>query len=171
MDPLLEFTSHIGGKNAHVRLYPDRLDWSRKGWLSTGAKAGLAVATAGLSYVATGLRGKQEGESVPIRSISHVGRKNSGFQDKVTITTAGGDLEMRVSRSEADLLVRELNSLINGTHPALQEPKTPVPTTPPAAASPGEDPMAKVRQLAELHAQGILTDDEFAAAKMKALGL
>ena len=105
MEPLLELTSHIAGKNAQVRLWPDRLEWSRKGRLSTGAKAGMAAMTLGMSYLATGVRGKQEGESIPIRSISHVQRGNSGFQDKVTIRSAAGDLEMRVSRAEADRLV------------------------------------------------------------------
>lgn len=43
--------------------------------------------------------------------------------------------------------------------------------TPPAAAPAEDDQMAKLKQLADLHAQGILTDEEFAAAKAKALGL
>ena len=38
-------------------------------------------------------------------------------------------------------------------------------------ASPEEDLTAKVQQLAALHTQGLLTDDEFAAAKAKALGI
>ena len=40
---------------------------------------------------------------------------------------------------------------------------------PPAPAA--DDPMAKVQELAQMHAQGILTDEEFAAAKAKALGI
>ena len=41
---------------------------------------------------------------------------------------------------------------------------------PPAA--PAQDyPMAEVQKLAEMHAAGILTDEEFAAAKAKALGI
>ena len=41
-----------------------------------------------------------------------------------------------------------------------------------AAPAPAEDdPMAEVQKLAEMHAAGILTDDEFAAAKAKALGI
>ncbi len=41
-----------------------------------------------------------------------------------------------------------------------------------APAEPAEDPtMTKLRELGELHNQGILTDEEFAAAKAKALGL
>jgi hypothetical protein len=33
------------------------------------------------------------------------------------------------------------------------------------------DPLAQVRELAELHRSGVLTDDEFSTAKAKALGL
>jgi membrane protease subunit (stomatin/prohibitin family) len=36
---------------------------------------------------------------------------------------------------------------------------------------PGDDGMAELQQLAEMHTQGLLTDDEFAAAKSKLLGL
>ena len=38
-------------------------------------------------------------------------------------------------------------------------------------APPEDDLSAKVQQLAALHSQGLLTDDEFAAAKAKALGI
>jgi hypothetical protein len=43
---------------------------------------------------------------------------------------------------------------------------------PPAApAPPAEDPdIAKLKQLADLHSQGVLTDEEFAAQKAKILG-
>ena len=43
---------------------------------------------------------------------------------------------------------------------------------PAAAAAPAQDELtAKLEQLASLHAQGILSDEEFASAKAKALGL
>jgi hypothetical protein len=40
-----------------------------------------------------------------------------------------------------------------------------------AAAAPAqeEDPMAKLKQLGQLHEQGVLTDEEFASAKAKIL--
>ena len=42
----------------------------------------------------------------------------------------------------------------------------------PAEDAPPEDDLsAKVQQLASLHSQGLLTDDEFTAAKAKALGI
>lgn len=48
---------------------------------------------------------------------------------------------------------------------AYQQPAAP----PPAPAASGE--AAELQQLAELHAQGILTDEEFAAKKAQVLGI
>lgn len=43
---------------------------------------------------------------------------------------------------------------------------------PPPAPVVEEDPtVAKINQLAELHAQGVLSDEEFTAAKAKVLGI
>lgn len=41
---------------------------------------------------------------------------------------------------------------------------------PAAAAAPEEDPVETLKRLGDLHAQGILTDEEFAAQKAKILG-
>ena len=42
---------------------------------------------------------------------------------------------------------------------------------PPAEAAPADDSMAQLQQLAQLHDQGILTDEEFAAKKAQILGI
>jgi len=42
---------------------------------------------------------------------------------------------------------------------------------PPAAAPAGDDSMAKLKELAQLHESGVLTDEEFSAAKAKVLGV
>jgi hypothetical protein len=43
---------------------------------------------------------------------------------------------------------------------------------PPPPAAPAEDPsIAELQQIADLHAQGILTDEEFAAKKAQILGI
>ena len=39
------------------------------------------------------------------------------------------------------------------------------------AAQPASDPNAELQNLANLHAQGVLTDEEFTAAKAKILGI
>lgn len=42
---------------------------------------------------------------------------------------------------------------------------------PAAAPAAADDDMAQVQKLATMHSQGLLTDEEFAAAKAKALGI
>jgi hypothetical protein len=51
---------------------------------------------------------------------------------------------------------------------AEQDTATYQPEPPAAPAAP--DPIEQLRQLGELHAQGVLTDEEFAAQKAKLLG-
>ena len=46
----------------------------------------------------------------------------------------------------------------------------PVQAPPPTPAAAGNDLLTQLQQLADLHAQGALTDDEFVAAKTKLLG-
>lgn len=41
---------------------------------------------------------------------------------------------------------------------------------PPAPAAPAADPIEQLKQLGELHAQGVLTDEEFAQQKARLLG-
>jgi hypothetical protein len=45
----------------------------------------------------------------------------------------------------------------------------PAPPPPPAAPAPASDPIAQLKELAELRQQGVLTDEEFAAQKAKLL--
>ena len=55
---------------------------------------------------------------------------------------------------------------------AQEEPvqAAPAPAAPAAAPQAAPDPIAQLTQLGELHAQGILTDEEFAVQKAKILG-
>lgn len=45
------------------------------------------------------------------------------------------------------------------------------PAAAPVPAAGGSDDSAKLMELADLHAKGVLTDEEFAAAKARILGL
>ncbi len=49
--------------------------------------------------------------------------------------------------------------------------QAPPPPAPAAPAAPQDDDIAKLQDLAQLHSQGVLSDEEFAAAKAKVLGL
>ena len=50
------------------------------------------------------------------------------------------------------------------------QPQYQEPPPPPPPAAPAPDPIEQLKQLADLKAQGILTDDEFAVQKAKILG-
>jgi hypothetical protein len=57
---------------------------------------------------------------------------------------------------------------------AQQQAAAPAPVyaaPPPAAAPAADDQAAKLQELAQLNKQGVLTDEEFAAAKAKVLGI
>jgi hypothetical protein len=54
--------------------------------------------------------------------------------------------------------------------PAYAEPEPAYAAPAPAAAAPAADPIQRLKDLADLKQQGILTDEEFAAQKAKILG-
>lgn len=167
--PLLYFVSHIDGKNARVSVWPDRVEWDRKGILSTGAKAGMAVMTVGMSYLATGVTRKQSTEVIPVKSIMSVTTKRGlGLQTKLSVITSGNTIEMRISHKEAEQVRSVLMQLAAGTHPSqsTSAPAAPAaPSAPAAVAAQPVDVAAQLHQLASLRDAGILTEDEFAAKK------
>jgi hypothetical protein len=70
----------------------------------------------------------------------------------------------RVSRRQANRWAQDAYE----EEPQAAPPSPPPPA--PVAAAPAEaDPIAQLKQLGELRAQGILTDEEFTAAKAKLL--
>jgi hypothetical protein len=54
---------------------------------------------------------------------------------------------------------------------AQQYQEEPPPAEPVQYAPPPPDPADEIEHLAQLHTSGVLTDEEFAAAKAKALGI
>ena len=51
-----------------------------------------------------------------------------------------------------------------------QQQPEPAAAPPPAPAAPAADPIQQLKDLADLHTQGVLTDEEFAVQKAKILG-
>ena len=98
-EPLMSFKSHIGGQNADVTVYPDRVEWARgRSWL---APAIVACFTAGISLLF--YRGKRRStEMFLTRSITSVATKPSVTQTAVAVTVSGNVLEFRCSASEAE---------------------------------------------------------------------
>lgn len=94
-----------------------------------------------------------------VTSIS-TGKKISG--ESVSLTVSGSELEITgMPHGRGSEFVERLRKLRDEANaPAVSSP---APTT--------DDGLDKLQKLADLHAAGVLTDEEFAAAKAKALGL
>ena len=72
----------------------------------------------------------------------------------------------RVQRRQAEKYADRDAQIYASREQAYEQQVAPAPAP---AAAPADDPIAKLKELAELHDQGILTDDEFAAQKAKLL--
>jgi hypothetical protein len=96
--PLLSFPSHIHGKNATVQIYPDRIEWDHKGDRSK------------LTMGMTRKRGSHE--TIAARQITSVRSTRSGMLNTaVTVRTAGGDVEFRVSKGDADAVLAAIREI------------------------------------------------------------
>lgn len=105
---LLEFTSHVSGKNARVCVFSDRVEWVQEG--SAAARWTKASLTLGASLLAGK---KEEREVIPVRAITNVSTKRDGLRNSaVTVTSAGGSVEFRVSHSEAKQMQETLLGLM-----------------------------------------------------------
>ncbi len=84
-----------------------------------------------------------------------------GMARTAVIAGTATSVSNRVSRRQASRWAQQDAPAYAEPAPAYQEP---------APAAPSPDPIEQLKQLGELHKQGILTDEEFAAQKAKLLG-
>lgn len=98
--------------------------------------------------------------TVGLEKISAVNVESGVMYGEVEIVTSNESIKVeKILGNEAEALARVLREKLDAPKAA---------STAPVASTGYVDQLA---QLAELHAQGVLTDEEFAAAKAKALGL
>lgn len=76
----------------------------------------------------------------------------------------------RVQRRQAERFAGRDAQIVAQRDAAYEEQVAPPPAPAPQAAPPAADPIQQLKDLAELKAQGILTEEEFAAQKAKILG-
>lgn len=106
MSALMEFTSHVGGKNAKVSIHPDRIEWERAGRITaTRVLTGAALVT--------GARKGGGTEMIPIRHITSVTTKKDGLRNwAVSVISAGNSIDLRVSKEEAERIKQTLLRLM-----------------------------------------------------------
>lgn len=103
--PLMQFTSHISGKNARVKLWPDRVEWDQEGKVSIGKVMMLGMAG--------GFRKRGSNDIIMIRSVTGVTmRRSSLLNNEVVVSTPAGTVEFRCSPGEAETFRRQLLALI-----------------------------------------------------------
>lgn len=170
VQPVYEVMSTNEGKNARVRLMPDRLEWEKSRGISSG-KLWAGVVTGGMSLLATGIRGGKDGfEMLPLSAITGLSLRKDGLSHQmVVVQTAGGAIEFRVSRyNAADFRLAVINQMqINAATPTKVEIQN-VPVAP-VQAAPAFDLADQLQKLASLRDAGILTEDEFQAKKTQLL--
>jgi hypothetical protein len=140
--PLMEFTSHIEGRNAKVAIYEDRIEWGRQRVTMTGKRLDTNM--------------------VPIRQIQGVTTHRAGMlYTVVKVATAADTIEFRVTKPQAGEIKDTITRLM------LAGPAQPA--VAPSSAGPAlvADELAKLVQLRD---SGALTDEEFAAQKARLLG-
>lgn len=172
--PIIELVSHIDGKNAKVRLWPNRLEWERPRGLSAG-KITAGALTGGMSLLATGVKGgKDEHDMVLLEHVTNVSSRKDGLMYyAVEVQTASGgavnSIAFRVSKDEA----AQFRAAILEAMEALKsrsETRVVVEQAAPAApATAAPDIAAQLQQLASLRDAGILTEEEFGAKKAELL--
>lgn len=146
----MEMDSHVEGRNAKVRLFPDRLVWTREALFSNRADTNMIL----------------------LRQVANVSSFRDGMLfDRVDVATSAGasQVSFRVVRDEGKAFVDALLAAMRALDARPAHAPGPAPAAP--AAAQVDPTAAKIHQLAELHARGVLTDEEFTAAKRKALGL
>lgn len=110
MVPLMQFKSHIAGRNADVTLYQDRVEWSKPGrsWIGPAIAAVFTVGIALIWYRGSG----RTTEIIPIRSINSVTSRQVGMGAAVSVITSGNTIDMRCSRAEGEEFQRRVMGLI-----------------------------------------------------------
>ena len=168
--PIVELVSHIEGKNAKVRLWPDRIDYEKPRGMSAG-KLTAGVFTGGASLLVTGIKGgNDEHETVLLKHVTNVSSRKDGIMYyAVDVQTSAGavvnTVAFRVNRDEA----AHFRTAILAAMQQLDAPSgAPIIIQQAAAtASPAATPdlTGQLLQLASLRDAGVLTEDEFAAKK------
>ena len=124
---------------------------------------GILVATnKRLVFVDKGMLGGLRVEDFPYDKISSIQYQTGLMFGKITIFTSGNKAEItQVLKKEARDFSEYVRARVSGRKDHASAPQQPA----------QEDPVALLERLAQLKAQGILTEEEFAAKKRQVLGI
>jgi hypothetical protein len=124
MEPLTTFESHVSGRNARVRIYPDRIEWSQPGRTTVAnvLLIILAVYTMSLSLLAKSCRprfAEQGRQMLALRSVQSVASQRDGLHTAVVVSAGANSISFRTSHADAARIEQMLRELVLGTHTAV----------------------------------------------------
>jgi hypothetical protein len=158
---IFEVMASNEGKNARVRLLPDRLEWEKTRGISA-AKVLAGIPTLGANSAAF--------DMLPLSAITSLSLRKDGLNHQmVVVQTAGGAIEFRVSRyNAADFRLAVINQMqVSAATPTKVEVQSSTPVGQPAP--PTFDLADQIQKLASLRDAGILTEEEFQLKKSQLL--
>lgn len=133
-----------------------------------GSGTGLvALTTQRLLFLKDGHMSKTS-EDFPFAKITSIQWSSGMLMGTITIFASGNKAEIKnVSKDAGKRMTDQVRQLISAPHAAVN--LQPVPVAAPTVDA-GDDMVSQIERLGQLHQQGILDDEEFAAAKAKLLG-
>ncbi len=149
---LLEVTSRDAGRNSQVKIFSDRIEQVQPKKIGSVVKANNST------------------QIIPMSTVSSVKTEKDGVRStKVICASSSGEIVFRLKHDDAtaasqvlgSLLVKRENHLRAGAGAASSH------GTPAAAVS--GSVADELKKLAELHSQGILSDEEFSTQKARLL--
>lgn len=101
-----------------------------------------------------------ESQTIALDKVSSISEKTGFALGKIHISTSNAEIEIE------KVATNEVKAVVAATRRAMaSKPSEKTPTPSPA------DSVGELKNLAELHAAGVLTDEEFSAAKARVLGI
>lgn len=124
-EPTLEFESLIDGRDATIRVFEDRIEWTKP--MLSPVKVASAVYSFGLTAATEGVQSSKHEKikRLPMRSIRSVTSKQvTDIRYKVTVIRSSGKrLELRCIRPDAEEFVRLVRDGISGRFGRGRTPK------------------------------------------------
>jgi hypothetical protein len=193
---VMQFRGHNAGSNVRVVIFPDRIEWRRQAYKPPGGITGVLL-SGGVSMALPSRKDSNVIPIRMIQGVTT--HRSGLSWTLVKVATAGDVAEFKVSSRQAEKIKATLLRLMQGSvappppyqqaapPPYQQLPRPPYQQAPPPryqqmappayqqAAPPPMQPTAPVsvadelRKLAQLRAEGLISDQEFAVQRARLL--
>lgn len=165
-------TVKLGGKREMRKLIEHLAPDETVDRLAVGTYGGgtglLALTDRRMLFIKSGMMSSAN-HDFPLASVASVSMSNGPLTSKIIIHASGSNQEIiNVAKADAKAIVEATRAAMGSSRVGAQPPAPSPPSAAPPPAQP--DRLEQLKQLGELKAAGVLTEEEFAAEKAKILG-